>query len=57
LGLVQGLDVDRHLGSALKTIAAFLGYEGRSFDITNGKYRTEPEPCPVGPGPADDPPF
>ncbi len=38
LGLVKGLTDDDHLGKAIQLIASFLGYEGHSWDITNGKY-------------------
>ena len=29
---------DKKLGEAMKKIAAFLGFDGRTYDITNGKY-------------------
>jgi hypothetical protein len=56
LGLVKGLVEEQHLGTAIETIAEFLGYQGRSWDITNGKFRTEK----AGPPPEDErdpPPF
>ena len=37
LGLVRALVEDGKLGTSIKTIAKFLGFEQRSFDITNGK--------------------
>lgn len=43
LGLVRAFTMpDENLGEAIKTIAAFLGFEGRSFDITNGRYSLGP---------------
>jgi len=42
LGLVKGVSTDQSLGTAIKVIAEFLGFAGRSFDITNGKYGDAP---------------
>jgi hypothetical protein len=33
LGLVKGIVEDRKLGTAMKVISTFLGYEGRSKDL------------------------
>jgi hypothetical protein len=41
LGLVRGLVEDRSLRTAIGVISEFLGYKGRSFDITNGKFGQE----------------
>jgi hypothetical protein len=37
LGLVRGAMPDQSLAAAIETISTFLGFKGRSFDITNGK--------------------
>jgi hypothetical protein len=44
LGLVRGVVEGGHLGTAIAVIAKFLGYEGRSWDITNSKHSPEPRP-------------
>ena len=54
LGLVKALVLDQNLGTAIKTIAAFLGYDGRPFAITNQKASKPAEPCPQPPGPPED---
>jgi hypothetical protein len=38
LGLVRGQVEGNGLGTAIEAIAEFLGYRGRSWDLTNGKF-------------------
>jgi len=57
LGLVRGLVDGQHLGTAISVISKFLGFEGRSWDITNGKYKSERGPAPERNPQDDEPPF
>lgn len=57
LGLVRGVSDDSRLSTAIDTLATFLGFKNRSFDITNGKYEAAPMPMRTVGGGAAMPPF